>query len=206
MKQTAINPGWYSIAIAGLAFLSSGAALLVYILFRASLGIALGCAFAFIFLLLAWRFYVMNELHRAAFIRQLGKGVLIGLLATAAYDLSRLAIVKLFALHLWPFEAFIFFGYAIAGENITHGTAVIIGTLYHITNGIFFSVSYCLLLGGKRWFYGVLWALGLEVLMFSIYPTWLDLSAVMKEFTFVSVSGHLAYGAVLGFMAKKLEN
>ena len=34
--------------------------------------------------------------------------------------------------------------------------------------------------------------------MLSIYPRWLDLKAVMAEFTMVSMSGHIVYGSVLG--------
>lgn len=191
------------ILISGFAFLTSGAGLLVYVLLRVPLGVTVVCVFAFVAALVALRLYMMDAPRRASFVRQLCKGILIGLPATAAYDLSRFALVKLFALRFWPFEAFRFFGYAIAGEGISPRTAIVVGALYHLTNGIFFSVSYCLLLGGRRWFYGVLWALGLEVLMFSIYPTWLDLGAVMKEFTIVSVTGHLAYGAVLGMMARR---
>jgi len=186
-----------------LAFLSSGAALLMYILFRVSLGLALICSFAFVVAVLARRFFALDPTRRLKLIQQIGSGILIGLLATAAYDLSRLTIVETFSMNVWPFEALRFFGYAIAGEEISRSTAVAVGALYHVTNGIFFSVSYCLLLAGRSWFYGVIWALGLEVLMFTVYPTWLNLDAVMKEFTVVSLAGHLAYGSVLGAMARR---
>ncbi|HEV2705679.1 MAG TPA: hypothetical protein VGV59_07115 [Pyrinomonadaceae bacterium] len=190
---------------AALAFLSGGAALVVYVLFNFSLGAALVFTFALIAGTLAWRLRGMETTRRAAFLRLLLRGALVGLLATLAYDGARLAIVRLFRLPLNPFEAFPYFGYAIAGESIARRSALAFGTLYHFMNGIFFGVSYCLLLGGRRWFYGVLWAFGLEVLMFSIYPTWLNLDAVLKEFTFVSVSGHIAYGAVLGALATRVD-
>jgi len=192
----------YSVPFLSLAFLSTGAALLMYILFRVSLGLALICSFAFVIAVLARRFYAIDLARRLKLIRQIGSGVLIGLLATAAYDLSRLAIVEIFAMNVWPFEALRFFGHAIAGEGISRSTAIAVGALYHVTNGIFFSVSYCLLLAGRSWIHGVIWALGLEVLMFTIYPTWLNLDAVIKEFTIVSLAGHLAYGSVLGVMAR----
>jgi hypothetical protein len=180
----------------------TGVALLVYMLFHVSLGTALVCALVFVVAALTWRLYNIHPTQRPVLIRQLGKGLLIGLVATAAYDLSRLAIVEIFALKVWPFEAFRFFGYAIAGEGISRHLAIAVGALYHLGNGVFFSISYCLLLGRQKWFWGVVWALGLEVLMFSFYPTFLNLDAVMKEFTIVSLSGHLAYGTVLGVMAK----
>ena len=43
----------------------------------------------------------------------------------------------------------------------------------------------------------------LEIAMFSIYPSWLHLQAVMQEFTIVSISGHLVYGAVLGLFCNR---
>ena len=184
-------------------FLSTGASLLVYVLFSVSLGLALAFAFVLIAGLLGFYLYNMDAVRRAAFLRQLGKAIVIGLLATAAYDLSRVIVVFTLGWNLSPFKAFPYFGQAIAGEDIAHSTAFAVGMIYHIINGIFFSISYCLLLGGRHWFFGILWALGLELLMFSIYPTWLNLDAVLVEFTVVSVSGHLVFGAVLGVLARR---
>jgi hypothetical protein len=43
----------------------------------------------------------------------------------------------------------------------------------------------------------------LEIAMFSIYPSWLHLQAVMQEFTIVSIAGHFAYGSVLGLFCNR---
>jgi hypothetical protein len=70
--------------------------------------------------------------------------------------------------------------------------------VYHVSNGILFGTAYTLLLGQQRWWCGIAWSLGLELAMLCLYPLWLDLRSVMGEFTVMSVTGHLAYGAVLG--------
>jgi hypothetical protein len=44
--------------------------------------------------------------------------------------------------------------------------------------------------------------MGLEAAMLAIYPGWLDLEAVMKEFVAVSVLGHIAYGTTLGMISQ----
>jgi hypothetical protein len=204
MNQSTLKVNQLLTPTIGLAFLSSGAALLAYVIFRLSMGLSLICAFAIVVGLVVWQLYAIDSARRVAFVRLLGKGAVIGLLATIAYDAVRLLIVGLFAMPINPFKAFPYFGYAIGGELIAPTSAIAIGTLYHFTNGIFFSVSYSLLLGSRRWFYGVLWAVGLEILMVAIYPTWLNLDAVMNEFMEVSLAGHLAYGAVLGMMSRSM--
>src|ERR1051325_5796352 len=146
MKQSrTIERRQWLTPLLGLAFLLTGVALLVYILFHVSLGTALACALVFVVAALTWRLYNIHPTQRPVLIRQIGKGLLIGLVAAAAYDLSRLAIVEIFALKVWPFEAFRFFGYAIAGEDISRHLAIAVGALYHLGNGVFFSISYCLL-------------------------------------------------------------
>jgi hypothetical protein len=185
-----------------IPFLLTGASLLAYILFGFSMGLALTITFLLIAAVLFLRLYNLAPPRRADLIRTIRKGVVIGLLATAAYDIVRLLIVWAFSMHVNPFKAFPYFGYAIAGEGIARESAIAIGAVYHAVNGIFFSISYCLLFRGRHWICGILWALGLEALMFSVYPSWLNLDAVLAEFTIVSVTGHLAYGAVLGVMGR----
>ena len=38
--------------------------------------------------------------------------------------------------------------------------------------------------------------------MFTVYPGWLNLNAVIEEFAIVSVSGHLVYGLTLGVICQ----
>ena len=39
--------------------------------------------------------------------------------------------------------------------------------------------------------------------MLTVYPGWLDLQAVMAEFTLVSMIGHLSYGSILGVLSQR---
>ena len=206
MNQNTLKSNRLLTPVIGLAFLSSGAALLTYIVFNLPMAPSLAFAFSIVAGLVVWQLCAIDSVQRIAFAKLLGKGIVIGLLATIAYDVVRLLVVELFAIPISPFKAFPYFGYAISGENIAPTSAIAVGTMYHLTNGIFFSVSYNLLLGGRRWFYGLFWAVGLEILMLATYPTWLNLDAVMNEFTEVSVAGHLAYGAVLGMMSRSMRS
>jgi hypothetical protein len=184
--------------------LASGAALVVAILWKISLALGLIAFAVAVVPIIILRVSRMSTQIRARIRRQVLYGMLVGLVATAAYDLTRLLLCKLGRLSFWPFETFVLFGLAIAGADTPRSTAFVIGTIYHVANGVGFAVSYCLLLGGRPWLYGLIWALGLELAMFTLYPGWLDLRAVMVEFTVVSVTGHLAYGMTLGTFSQHL--
>jgi hypothetical protein len=64
-----------------------------------------------------------------------------------------------------------------------------------------FAVAYTILFGTAGWWAGILWALGLEALMLSVYPGWLHPQA-LGEFVSVSMLGHLAYGTVVGSLTR----
>jgi uncharacterized membrane protein (DUF485 family) len=49
---------------------------------------------------------------------------------------------------------------------------------------------------------GIAFALMLEAFMLSLYPGWLRIAAYAPFFT-MSLIGHLAYGTVLGVLARK---
>lgn len=75
------------------------------------------------------------------------------------------------------------------------------GVLYHYVNGTFFAVSFAILFAPRGWWAGILWALGLEVLMLSVYPGWLHPQA-LGELVSISLLGHLAYGTTLGSLSR----
>jgi hypothetical protein len=185
------------------AALVSGAALVISILFRVPLGFALVVLGGAAGIAVACELSRINSHTRSWLRLRFTAGALAGVFSTAAYDGVRWLLVELGNLSYQPFEAFPFFGYAIVGRGAPASVALTVGTIYHYVNGILFAVFYCLLLGGRKWFFGVLWALALEALMFTLYPGWLDLKAVMREFTFVSITGHLAYGSTLGVLSQR---
>ncbi len=188
------------------AALTSGVALVASILLDLSLAltlILLGTLAASI-VALKWS---RSTLYERAMIRdQLITGLIAGILATLAYDVTRVVLVKLGQFNIWPFDTFKIFGELIIG-SAPEVARLVVGTIYHFCNGISFAIAYCLVLGGRHWLFGVAWGLSLEALMLTIYPGWLDLQAVIAEFFAMSVLGHFAYGSVLGFVSQqRLKN
>ncbi|MGH2350790.1 MAG: hypothetical protein ACRDI2_13765, partial [Chloroflexota bacterium] len=173
-----------------VAFLASGAALVIAIISGAPLGVVLGLLGLAAGLTVALRWTHADARGRALAGARLRVGLAAGILATGAYDGTRWLVVTLGGLQFWPFESFPLFGYLIAGQEIPRSAAYAVGTAYHLLNGLAFAISYSMLLGGRKWWWAVGWALGLEAAMLTIYPTWLNLDSVMKEFTAVSLLGH----------------
>ena len=187
----------------GMAALASGAALVASIALHVSLAWTFGSFALFAGLLVAFRISLLSPPLRTRLKVQALAGAKIGFVATLGYDISRYLLVTVARLDFWPFETFVFFGYALIGEQVSRSAALLAGTAYHFVNGIGFAVAFCLMLAGRHWLFGLAWALGLEVAMFTLYPGWLDLDAVMVEFTAVSMTGHLTYGAILGLLSQR---
>ncbi len=183
--------------------LASGAALIIHVLTTISLGVALIGAGIIVSGagILAWM--RLPPPARTEIIRRAKVGLMAGFLATIAYDVSRWLIVTIFHDTFAPFHVFPILGYAIAGTNLSPAVATIIGTLYHYANGVLFAVAYAILLAPRGWWTGILWALGLEALMLTVYPGWIQ-PTPFEEFLSVSMLGHVAYGSVLGTFSRRL--
>jgi hypothetical protein len=68
--------------------------------------------------------------------RRAGVGAVAGVVATLAYDGVRWLLVTLLHWTFWPFDVFPIFGQAIGGTGLTSTQAILLGTLYHYTNGV----------------------------------------------------------------------
>jgi hypothetical protein len=189
--------------ILAIAAMVSGAALVVTIFTKVSLAVTLSCLGIFALIIVVFKWSRTSAIERPVIKKKALTGIIAGFVATVAYDISRLLLVMIGGLKFWPFETFVLFGKLIIGEGASRTAAYAVGTAYHFFNGMLFAVAYCFLFGGRNWKFGVLWALALEASMFTIYPGWLDLKAVMKEFTIVSLLGHVVYGAILGILAQR---
>jgi hypothetical protein len=183
--------------------LASGAALIVHVLTTISLGVSLVGAGIIVIGVGTLTWMHLPSIARTEIVQRAKVGLIAGFLATIAYDVSRWLIVTLFHDTFAPFDIFPIFGHAIAGTNLSPTVATTIGILYHYTNGILFAVTYAILLAPRGWWAGILWALGLEALMLTIYPGWLH-PAPFQEFVSVSILGHVAYGSVLGIVSRQL--
>lgn len=182
-------------------FLITGLALLIAIPSQLDLLGVLLLLFAFaasggVFL---WKRFPLSQKNNI--IRRFKIGAMAGVVATAAYDLSRFLLVQVFSLHVQPFEAIPLFGQLLTGNHAPHSVQLAVGMLYHLINGIGFAIAYSIWFAPRGWWCGILWALVLEAAMLAIYPGWLNIK-MMDEFASVSVIGHLVYGSILGGLCK----
>jgi hypothetical protein len=182
-------------------FLATGLALLIAIPAHLSLSVTLLLLALFVGAggALFWRRFPPHQ--RKVIVRRIKTGFVAGLLSTGAYDFSRFLLVKVFPLHVQPFEAIPLFGQLLVGDHVPHGVHYIAGGIYHLANGIGFAIAYSIWFATRGWWCGIIWALILEAAMLAIYPGWLDIK-MMDEFVSVSVIGHLVYGATLGSFCK----
>lgn len=188
---------------AAALFLASGAALLVYLLSGISLRwtfAALGVTAVAVGMVAVRR---MAPPRRARFTRRVAVGAIAGLVATPAYDAVRYALVELAGMTLKPFEAWRLFGIALTDAGQSPTVVFVVGTAFHLCNGIAFGIAYTVAFGERGPLSGIVWALVLETFMVSVYPGWLGLRA-LDEFLQVTIAGHVAYGAVLGWLARSM--
>lgn len=192
-----------SIRLLALVGLPSGAALVVYFVAGISLGLALAITTACVGLLAIAVTRRLDPAGRAAARRAVTVGLVVGVAAVVAYDVSRFALVALFSLDADPWEALPLFGELLTGRDADTNLARSVGFLFHVANGVGFAVAYTIVLGRRGPVFGVGWALLLEAATLTFYPGWLDIRAI-QEFATVSMVGHLCYGLTLGIGAARL--
>jgi hypothetical protein len=181
-----------------IPFLLSGLALVMAIFLHFSIYLFLALQFITLSLLLFQVYQNKSGSARKLFLKMIRVGLLAGVVATAGYDVVRWLVVTIFHFSVRPFDTFRFFGQIILDKPVSEQAAYAVGYLYHLLNGITFSIAFFILFKGKHWMYGVLWAYVLEILMLIVYPRFLNISSVMEEFTIVSCIGHTTYGTIIG--------
>lgn len=132
-------------------------------------------------------------------------GCWIGLLATLAYDGTRLLIDITGIYQFRPFKVIVQLGTLIAQRPEADWLAVASGWTFHFWNGVNFAMMYVLALGRGWWPFAIIWSLGLEVLMLLTYPPLFGTSRWDYGFVGTSMLGHVAYGIVLGRLAERLQ-
>lgn len=187
--------------VAGGVFLLSGASLVVYVLTGAPMALVL----ALLVVLGAGAVTLTmrgEPERRREWLTRVRVGVPVGLVATVLYDLSRWTLVSVAHLPVSPFTALPLFGQALVGPSAA-GAVWGWGVAFHLLNGVAFGIAYTVWFGHRPAWAGIGFALGLEAFMLAIYPGWLDVRA-LREFTQMSVLGHLVYGTTLGLGARLL--
>ena len=144
-----------------------------------------------------------QRVARQPFFNRLAVGVIAGFIATLAYDGVRLAIQETAPLDYDGFRSINIFGSLILSKPETALDARIAGWTYHFWNGISFGVMYALVAGPARWYWGLAWGMALEMMMIGIYPVAFAIQRSDPAFLAISMTGHAAYGAVLGLLAER---
>jgi hypothetical protein len=189
------------VALAGLP-LATGAALIAYIALGVPLHLAAmgfgATGFA------AWTLIVsgMSASQRRWLRARVAAGARAGIVAIAAYDVTRYGVVGLASLSFQPFHVFARFGQALLGPATAEPAATVAGALFHLVNGIGFAIAFSLVVARPSIRLGIAWALVLETLMLLLYPGWLGVS-LTGELLPVSLAGHVAYGSALGVATRR---
>lgn len=199
MRRT-VDSTTAQVVASGAVFLASGVSLVVYILTGAPLALVLGVLVLVGAIVIAATVWA-DPVRRAAWLVRVRVGVVAGLVATACYDASRWLLVEVAGFAASPFAAFPLFGQALAGD-VGAGPRTVLGIGFHLLNGIAFGIAYTVWFGHRPFWVGIGFALVLEAFMLAIYPGWLDLRSI-REFTQMSVLGHVVYGSVLGLLAHR---
>lgn len=185
------------------AFLSSGIALLANAFLGFNLRNSLFILSSSMCVLVSVLWVILSADIRRELARLSRIGLISGLAATATYDAVRYAIVRITDMSQNPFEAFKSFGSSLLVGSGINASPLLVGSLFHVLNGVCFGIAYTLAWGRSGARGGLLWALLLELLMVTVYPRWLGLD-LSSEFLAVSIVGHAAYGIVLGALARRM--
>ena len=190
---------WQQRVAAGL-FLVTGAGLVVHLLVGLSLPVTVtgGVLFAAVTFMLMGGGALGSRIQRRVRV-----GLLSGVLATLAYDATRLLVVSVTAYSIKPFDTWRLFGRALVGSDAYLAAQWAAGAAFHMANGLAFAVAFTIWFGDRGPVWGTGYALVLEGFMLSLYPGWVDIRSY-AEFAQVSVIGHLVYGAVLGYASRRL--
>ncbi len=87
----------------------------------------------------------------------------------------------------------------------------LVGGLWHFWNGATFGIIYALLIGKGKWWYGMIWAVVIEMVMM-VAPYLIIMKGIFGiehmdgyNIFVVTLIAHLAFGAVLGIIVQKLK-
>jgi hypothetical protein len=194
------------LAVAGVASLANGAALLLYILGRVPMPALLAFTWSIAILALATMGALSEPVNRARLRTYVAVGFAAGIVATLAYDLTKTVLSQLDPSPFNPFEATRVFGTILIGPDAPPVLIAIVGWAFHITNGCTFAIAFgCLFARAGRVsmrrgiLTGMGWGLFLETFQLALYPGWLNIK-FLDEFRQISFLSHLVFGATLGIL------
>ena len=194
------------LVVVGLASLANGVALVLHIVG----GLPLGALLAVVWLVAAvsiGAIYVLaGPSVQAGIVRTVGVGLVVGLVATILYDVTKAVLAQLDPTPFNPFEATRVFGQLLIGAEASPAAVTIVGWTFHIMNGTTFAIAYaCLFARGGRisrtrgLATGIAWGVFLETFQLVLYPGWLSIGFV-DEFRRISFLSHVVFGATIGLL------
>jgi hypothetical protein len=130
-------------------------------------------------------------------------GTVGGLLGTVGYDAFRVpfaaAGLRVFA----PIESY---GVLLLGADSSSQWTSFAGWAYHFSNGIGFGVAYAAVALGRRWWWGVLWAMVLETV--TIVTPFAAMYGLRGKVGLIGIAyaAHVAYGYPLGVVVERAED
>jgi len=179
----------------------SGAALVTHIVAGVSLLLALILS-ASVLVLALWTVRRRTSPEQRAWLARLTKvGLLSGIIATAAYDLSKFTLSRLDSSPYNPFEVIHVFGVLFVGPSAPAAMIWLAGMAFHVLNGVSFGIGFCFFFRSHGILAGIAWGLFLELFQLTLYPGWLDIRSY-REFVQISALSHILYGAVLAFSSQ----
>lgn len=189
-----------------MASLANGAALVVHIVGGLPLPGLLAITWAIAVLAVAGMAAVAGSAARTSMIRYVLVGLVVGIAATLAYDVTKAVLSQLDPSPYDPFEATRRFGRILMGESAGASAVSAAGWSFHIGNGCTFAIAYAALFARdgrvsvlRALITGICWALLLETFQLVLYPGWMDIR-FLDEFRQISFLSHIVFGMLLGLL------
>jgi hypothetical protein len=131
-------------------------------------------------------------------------GLVAGFTATLVYDITRTALSILDPSPYNALEAIRRFGVGMMPAGTGAPMVMAAGLFIHFLNGSSFGMIYAIFAGRHlrtrraAAVSGLAWGLTLELVQSILYPGWLQITTVLREFLVISGIGHVMYGLALG--------
>ena len=192
--------------VIGLAALANGAALVMHIVGGFPLPALLVFTWSISAASIAALVALGGREARGLLVRLVVAGVVVGLIATVAYDAAKAALSQLDPSPYNPFEATRIFGLILVGDAASPFAIAAAGWGFHFANGMhlydWLRSVFC-----ARWariatacvVTGIGWGLFLETFQLVLYPSWLGIG-YLAEFRQISFLSHIVFGLSLGLM------
>lgn len=192
--------------VVGLASTANGAALVFHIVGSLPLPALLAVTWGIALVALAAMATVGGRDTRALIVRLVAVGLVAGLVATLAYDVSKAVLSQLDPSPYDPFEATRVFGRILLGQEAGSAVVAVAGWGFHLANGGTFAIAFAALFARdgnisrqRAIVAGMVWALFLETFQLVLFPAWLGIRFV-DEFRQISFLSHIVFGVSLGLL------